>query len=49
MCKFDKLDKTLAFDLYLIFKRSPSDRVCISDKDRLLMFYQLLQKLINNS
>ena len=41
MCEFDKLDKTFASDLYLIYKRSPSTRVCncISDKDQLLMFY----------
>ena len=35
MCEFDKLDKTFASDLY----RSSSARVCISDKDQLLMFY----------
>jgi hypothetical protein len=29
----------LASDLYLIYKLSPSARVCISDTDRLLMFY----------
>ena len=34
MCECDKLDKTFASDLYLIYKRS-----CISDKDQLLMFY----------
>ena len=39
MCEFDKLDKTFASDLYLIYKRSPSAWVCISDKDQLLMFY----------
>ena len=40
MCEFDKLDqKTFASDLYLIYKHSPSARVCISDKDQLLMFY----------
>ena len=39
MCEFDKLDKTFAFDLFLIYKRSPSARVCISDKDQLLMFF----------
>ena len=39
MCEFDKLDKTFASDLYLIYKRTPSARVCISDKDQLLMFY----------
>ena len=41
MCEFDKLDKTFVSDLCLIYKRSPSARVCISDKDRLLMFYLL--------
>jgi hypothetical protein len=30
--------KTFASDLYMIYKLSPSARVCISDKDRLLMF-----------
>ena len=39
MCEFDKIDKTFASDLYLIYKRSPSARVYISDKDQLLMFY----------
>ena len=39
MYEFDKQDKTFASDLYLIYKRSPSARVCISDKDQLLMFY----------
>ena len=39
MCEFEKLDKTFASDLYLIYKRSPSARVCISDKDQQLMFY----------
>ena len=38
MCEFDKLDKTFASDLYLIYKRSPSARVCISDKDQLLIY-----------
>ena len=33
-----KHDKTFASDLYLIYKLSPSARVCMSDKDRLLMF-----------
>ena len=45
MCEFDKLDKTFASDLYLVYRRSPSARVCISDKDRLLMFYLLLLSL----
>ena len=40
----DKPDKTFASDLYLIYKRSPSARVCISDKDWLQMFY-LLHKI----
>ena len=44
MCEFDKLDKTFASDLYLIYKRSLSARVCISDKDRLLVFYLLLSR-----
>ena len=39
MCEFDKLDKTFASDLYLIYKRSSLARVCISDTDQLLMFY----------
>ena len=45
MCEFDKPDKTLASHLYLIhaYKRSPSARVCMSDKDLLLMFYLLLK------
>ena len=45
MCQFDKPDKTFASDLYLIYKRWPSARVCISDKDQLLMFYLLLKKV----
>jgi hypothetical protein len=32
----------IASDLYLIYKLSPSARVCISDTDRLLMFYLVL-------
>ena len=36
---FFKYDKTFASDLCLIYKLSPSARVCISDTDRLLMFY----------
>ena len=36
MCEFDKLDKTFASDLYLIYKRSLE---FISDKDQLLVFY----------
>ena len=44
MCEFDKLDKTFASDLHLIYKLSPSARVCISDKDGLLMFYQSLKQ-----
>ena len=40
---FFKYDKTFASDLYLIYgKLSPSARVCISDTDRLLMFYLVL-------
>ena len=35
----NKYDKTFASDLFLIYKLSPSVRVCISDTDRLLMFY----------
>ena len=46
MCEFDKLDKAFASDLYLTYKRSPSARVCISDKDQLLMFYLSLISLI---
>ena len=42
MCEFDKLDKTFASDRYLVYKRSPSARVCISDNDQLLMFYLYL-------
>ena len=38
MCAFDKLDKTFASDLYLIFQPpQTSARVCISDKDQLIM------------
>ena len=39
---FFKYDKTFASDLYLIYKLSPSARVCVSDTDRLLMFYLVL-------
>jgi hypothetical protein len=39
---FFKYDKTFASDLYLIYKLSPSARVCISDTDRQLMFYLVL-------
>jgi hypothetical protein len=39
---FFKYDKTFSSDLYLIYKLSPSARVCISDTDRLLMFYLVL-------
>ena len=39
MCEFDNPDKAFASDLYLIYKRLPSARVCMSDKDCLLMFY----------
>ena len=46
MCEFDKLDKTFASDLYLIYKRSPSAQVCVSDKDQLFMFYLSLKKLL---
>jgi hypothetical protein len=41
-------DKTFASDLYLIYKLSPSARVCISDADRLLMFYLLLIIILIN-
>ncbi len=34
-----------ASDLYLIYKLSPSARVCISDTDRLLMFYLVLNEV----
>ena len=37
-------NKVEAMHLYLIYKRSPSARVCISDKDQLLMFYLSLIK-----
>jgi hypothetical protein len=37
--------RPIASDLYLIYKLSPSARVCISDTDRLLMFY-LVHKII---
>jgi hypothetical protein len=37
-----KKPKQFASDLYLIYKLSPSARVCISDTDRLLMFYLVL-------
>jgi hypothetical protein len=33
------LDKTWAADLYLIYKLEPKARVCISDTDRMRMFY----------
>ena len=46
MCELDKPDKIFATDLYLICKRSPSARVCMSDKNRLLMFY-LLHNIAN--
>jgi hypothetical protein len=36
---FFKYDKTFASDLYLIYKLSSSARICLSDTDRLLMFY----------
>ena len=42
---FFKYDKTFASDLYLIYKLLPSARVCISDTDRLLMFYPVLKIL----
>ena len=42
MCEFDKPDKIFASDLYLIYKRSPSPRIYISDKDRPLIIYLLL-------
>jgi hypothetical protein len=34
------LDKTWAADLYLIHKLEPKARVCISDTDRMRMFYR---------
>jgi hypothetical protein len=34
------LDKTWAADLYLIYKLEPKARVCISDTDRMRMFYR---------
>jgi hypothetical protein len=42
---FFKYDKTFASDLYLIYKLWPSTRVCLSDTDRLLMFYLVLSYL----
>ena len=38
LMRFLKYVKKFAADLYPIYKLSPSVRVCISDKDRLLMF-----------
>ena len=32
MCEFDNPDKAFASDLYLIYKRLPSARVCMSHK-----------------
>jgi hypothetical protein len=43
---FFKYDKTFASDLYLIYKLSLSARVCISDTDRLLMFYLVLNDVL---
>jgi hypothetical protein len=43
---FFKYDKTFASDLYLKYKLSPSARVCISDTDRLLMFYLVLNNTL---
>jgi hypothetical protein len=34
------LDKAWAADLYLIYKLEPKARVCISDTDRMRMFYR---------
>jgi hypothetical protein len=34
------LDKIWAADLYLIYKLEPKARVCISDTDRMRMFYR---------
>ena len=45
MCELDKLDKTFASDLYVIYKRSSLARVYISDKDQLLMFYLSHKKI----
>ena len=44
MGHFFKYDKTFASDQYLIYKLSPSARVCISDTDRLLMLYLVLKE-----
>jgi hypothetical protein len=38
------VDKTRAADLYLIYKLEPKARVCISDTDRMRMFYLVLKK-----
>ena len=37
--KFYVIDKILAADLYLIYKFEPKASVCISDKDRVRIFY----------
>ena len=37
--KFYVIDKILAADLYLIYKFEPKASVCISDKDRMRIFY----------
>jgi hypothetical protein len=42
-CNVHKYDKAFAFDLYLIYNRSPAARVCKSDTDRLLMLYLVLK------
>ena len=38
-----RIRSKFASDLYLIYKLSPSARVCISDTDRLRMFYLVLK------
>ena len=48
LCEFVRPDKTFTSHLYLIYKRSPLARVCISDEDRLLMFYLLLMNKSQN-
>ena len=37
--KGEAIDKAWAADLYRIYKLEPKSSVCISDKDRMRMFY----------
>ena len=41
--EWDVTDKTWAADLYPIYKLEPKASVCISDKDRMRMFYLAYQ------